>query len=106
MRHGLRCIADCCCGKNARTAPASRSGCCTTGWRGEVALAALKKLGRRMPEPADIKALFREIRLERNDRGAAMLVCGFLDQYLKTAILRAAQPRRRDEAVRGSRCAA
>lgn len=53
-----------------------------------MALTALKKLGRRMPEPADIKAFSREIRQEKNDRGAAMLICGFLDQCLMLAIVR------------------
>lgn len=54
-----------------------------------MALTALKKLARRMPEPADIKAFSKEVRQEKNDRGAAMLICSFLDQCLKVAILRA-----------------
>lgn len=53
-----------------------------------MALTALKKLARKMPEASDIKAFSREIRAEKNDRGAAMLVCGFLDQCLKIAIVR------------------
>jgi hypothetical protein len=51
-----------------------------------MVLAPLKKLRRREPKPEDLVRSYREIRRQKNGRGAALLACALLDRCLSLAI--------------------